>query len=238
MAVKKSARVKGVPKKIESVLIVGLAHGHFIGFDHHLKKYQEVWAINNAGKTYGIKPTRIVAMDDLQRDWDTVIHKDYVKSIVKAGVPVIGARKHRQWPAVVPYPLKEVVRWIGRGPESCRLLDNTVNYALALALKCGAKRIGLHGIWFTAFDNEAILAASREDFTARGYLYVPDWFKYYGHATLCRRRPSEPGGEAFHFWLGYAAANGVKIEFTFPEVPVLNQDRDRYFYGHQEQPKL
>lgn len=66
---------------------------------------------------------------------------------------------------------------------------------------------------------------------------APDWFKYYEPDVLARRGPGEPGVESFHFLFGIARARDVTIHLS-DRTTVLNYDRDRFFYGYQEQPGI
>lgn len=235
MGLKKSMSVTRA-RKNKSVLIVGLAD-QVSPTKELLGSFRHVWAINNAGAHYGFKPDRIIAMDDLARDFKVEKHKKYVRSIVDAGCPVYSARAHKRWPSVRPYPLASVLKHFRMDESGCRLFDNTVNYAFALALAEGYTFIGLYGIWFVRPDSAHALHASEEHFLAEGFRNAPRWFKYYGPATLCWRRPLEPGNEAVHYWLGYARAKGINI-WIQAWSPLMNNDRAPYFYGYQEQPEL
>ena len=113
------------------------------------KYYDQVWAINNAGKAYDFDPDLIIAMDDLQRDWDSGNHDEYVKAIVEAGCKVYSARKHKQWPNVEPYPLKEVLRKLKLDKNWWSVFDNSdINHTkIAAEAETGELEIYEEALW-------------------------------------------------------------------------------------------
>jgi hypothetical protein len=126
-----------------SVAICALA-GTSIPSASVLGDYGELWTINNGHAIYDLKPDMIIAMDDLQRDVDT--HPDYVEAITGAGVPVLSTGPWVRWPSVEAFPLQEVCDFLTPFyPEPWRILDNTCNYAFALALTRGYEQIGVYG---------------------------------------------------------------------------------------------
>ena len=217
------------------IAIVGCLHTTIPRLEE-LSDCDEVWTINNSHDAYGLPTDMIIAMDDLERDEDMT--PKYVKAIVSAGVPVLSTGKKDKWPSVEPFPLQEVHDFLKQYyPEPCRLLDNSCNYALALALARGHTPIKLFAVDWCHPYKEGDLACGTLRWKFKGYGDSPDWFKYYDDFVLSRRMPGEPGIEAFHFLLGMAAVLGTEVEIAGPTA-VLNMDRDRYFYGYQEQPDI
>ena len=202
-----------------------------------LDGYDEVWTINECHQRYGWKPTLIIALDDLERDQE--MHPEYVDCIVNAGVPVLSTEAKEQWPNVEAYPLKEVCDWLREHayPLPEKLLDNTCNYAFALALTREYKKIGLFGFDWCNRDSDVNIECARVRWEHKGYGEAPDWFKYYEDLIVQARRSGEPGIEAFHFLLGMACSHGIEIHLM-DSTTVLNMDRDNFFYGYQEQPNV
>lgn len=201
------------------------------------KGWDAVWAVNNAHAAYEFKPDLIIAMDDLQRDWDSGHHELYVTAIVNAGVPVYSARSHKQWPSVEPYPLKKVLKSLKMSRNEWWLFDNTVNYSIALALALGYQRIGLFGCEFVQPYNHTDLLTENFRWKLKGY-DCPDWFAYHARSTVWSRAPAEPGYESLHWWIGYAQAKGFNIALPKTDSAICNLDRVPHFYGYQEQPDI
>lgn len=198
--------------------------------------FDAVWTINNAHAHWCVQSQRIIAMDDLERDETT--HPDYVKDIVNAGVPVLSTEAKEKWPSVEAYPLQKVCDYLKQYDERpWLLLDNTCNYALALAMAEGWKKITALAVSWCLPYKRVDLACSLVRFRAGGLRNPPDWFKYYHPGLMTARKNLEPGSEAFHFLMGIAAATGIKIELS-SETTVKNMDRDKFFYGYQEQPDV
>ena len=106
-----------------------------------------------------------------------------------------------------------------------------------MALCRGYGRIGLFGYDFCKPFRPNDL---RHRFAALywerdGYKDIPDWFKYYHREVV--RGAVEPGLESLHYLLGLAEGMGVRVRIH-GHSSVLNMDRDKFFYGYQEQPKL
>lgn len=197
--------------------------------------YDEIWTVNNAHDHYNVKTDLIIAMDDLERDEN--VHPEYVNAIVNAGVPVLSTGAKEKWPNVEAYPLQQVCDFLRQyHAEPWLILDNTVNYAFALALT-NAEFIGIYGADWCPRYRPNDLADSLKYFAEDGYHGVPDWFKYYHPLLMVPRRPTEPGIESFHFLFGIATAIGKQIVMS-ETTTTLNKDRDKFFYGYQEQPHV
>ncbi len=222
-----------IPTQIDEVAIVALATWTQPDYEK-LRKDCPIWAINDAPARYKFECDLIVAMDDFDRDVKT--HPKYVDSIVNAGVPVVSTRRFKKWPSVISYPLKKIVKLYEDDFEVCRVLDNTVNYAFLLALSRGAKTIHMFGADWSFQDKWVDLQLAKKYWELTG-VDAPDWFKYYGPDVIIKRRHMEPGGDSFHFLLGYAIGKGVKVNLH-PRTTLLNTDRDKFFYGYQIQPRV
>ena len=220
-----------MPRKVAIVGLSGISMPEYF-FD---KTVDEVWTINNAHDHWGIKSDLIIAMDDFTRDEAT--HPDYVKTIAGAGIPVLSTEAKEKWPDVSPYPIKAVCDFLDKYvAEPCYLLDNTCNYALALALYQGWEEIHIFGVDWCHPYREADLQCSLVRFRDEGYSPT-DWFKYYHPSLTVPRRNTEPGSEAFHFLLGLACALGIPPVLV-NSTTLLNLDREKFFYGYQEQPNV
>ena len=160
-----------------------------------------------------------------------------MKAIVDAGCKVYSARKHKQWPSVEPYPLKEVLRKLKLDKNYWwSVFDNSIVYAVALALSEGYRKIGLYGCEFVNRYDELELQVANYRWKLKGY-DAPEWFGFHDKNIVWSRAPQEPGSESLHFWLGWAHAEGVEIVIPTGST-ILNSDRKPHFYGYQEQPKL
>ena len=191
-----------------------------------------VWGINNCWTQQKIKPTVIIAMDDLQRDWRDG-HRKYVNSIVNVDCQVVTARAYPRWPTTRSYPLSEVILtiWGGDVRLASKVLGNTCSYAIALAIIRNRNPIRLFGFEFVNPDKPWSLYRAKRLVKK----HQPDWFRFYQKPMF--RSVTEPGVEGVLWLLGYAAARGIDV--WIPETStLLNLDRDDFFYGYQEQPRL
>ena len=219
---------------MSSVLIIGLAKWS-LPTEETLKVFDAVWTINNAHSAYDYETDLIIAMDDFGRDYKT--HQKYVENIVYSDKPVLSTKPDKRWPNVEAYPLQKVYDWLlAFHPEPERILDNSCNYAFALALQKEKDPIGIYGFDWVQRYKKIDLDCAMLRWADAGY-DAPGWFKYYEADVLARRRPGEPGVESFHFLFGIARARGITIEIA-ASTTILNQDRDQFFYGYHEQPEI
>lgn len=223
-----------IPTQIDEVAIVGLAGWTQPDSRTDMAAFDHVWAINNAADIYDFDCDLIIALDDFGRDEKT--HPKYVDTIVNAGVPVVSTQKFRKWPNVIPYPLKQVVKQYQDEFDVCLVLDNTVNYAFLLALSRGAKTIHIFGCDWSQRYNWIDLGCAKLRWKCQG-VDAPDWFKYYEPNVIAQRRHSEPGGDSFHFLMGYALGKGVSVKLH-SRTTLLNKDRNKFYYGYQKQPSV
>jgi hypothetical protein len=202
-----------------------------------LSDYDQWWGINETWYGYwkkdGSKPDLIVAMDDLRRDLKT--EPDYVDRITQLGIPIIGPEKIARWPQIEAYPLKEAIEFIGL-PQAWRVFDNSINYAMILAMMKGFQRIAVRGTDFVKPYEAVDLECAMVRWKHRKYANPPDWFKYYEELSVFRRAPTEPGNEATHFLIGWGIAKGYLFDLA-DTTTILNSDREKFYYGFQNQPK-
>ena len=205
--------------------------------NNELDDYETIIGINNTHAVNKfVKPDLIVAMDDLERD--VSVEPEYVKAITEQGCPVLSTRSFEQWPNVQPYPLDEVVNWLedevcqGDLP-ACKFLDNSINYAIALCLARGVKKIGLSGVQLTAPYRERDLSRATSRWKKRGYGHAPWWFRYYDRQVLKNRFAQEAGWEAMHCLIGFGLAKGVWFEWG-SDASIMNSDREDFYYGYND----
>ena len=192
-------------------------------------------SINNSHDHWNFLPDLIVAMDDFARD--EIDHPKYVETIVDAGCPVITTQHREKWPTTEAYPLKEVIAFLGLPPDiACKILSNSVNFALAYIAMYGAKHIHFFGLDFTAPDSPGIVQRQKNFLDTNKW---PDWTIYYMEALI--RSPGEPGLDGLCWLIGFLHANGVKMNFPVSgmiSTTLFDLDRPNFFYGYQEQPDV
>lgn len=103
--------------------------------------YGEVWAINLMGAI--IRADRVILMDDLddlmaRSDWNPRIF-DLLKGL---RVPLVTSRAHPDFPSSEAYPIDKVLA------SGLPYLNNTVAYAVALAIAEGVSDLWLFGCDF------------------------------------------------------------------------------------------
>lgn len=219
-----------------SILICGMANGGCS--PAFASEFTAIWTLNEAHGAANVKTDLIIAMDDLHRDYKA--DSAYVDKLLSAGVPIVTTVAYPKWPSSVAYPLKKIIDRLNL-PDliAVRLFDNSLNYAIALAMCHGAWRIGFHGCSFCPPDRAGEPDCfGEEDWGSGPYARKrPDWFKFHGKMALRARRPREPGIEACHFLLGMAMARDIALSFG-PGTTLLNLDREQYYYGYEEQPEI
>lgn len=143
------------PRRI-AIVAMGASNASYITMaasnGHRAEIADEVWAINAmAGLIYH---DRAFVMDDVK-----YVLADQTKNgrKVAAGVfkwlpahdkPVYTTTAYPEWPALVEYPVADVLQSIGGVPY----LNNTVAYAVAYAIYLGVKEISLFGCDFSYPD--------------------------------------------------------------------------------------
>lgn len=207
------------------------------------KPTDQVWAINSAG-VWLRNCDMLIALDNFRRDtfMDGGKHRQYVKNILTSGIPimtdVVDAELFEELEippaAVEAYPLREVISSIW--PEATSSshcfpwFQNSVNYALALAITRGFKEIRLYGCNFVANDNPFTIAAVAQEHVERPY-----WWVYHMAPINKGRRLGEPGLETTAFLIGICHERRIDLWIANGDS-LMNRDRAMYWYGYEDQP--
>lgn len=110
----------------------------------------EVWAINATAAV--VKHHRAFVMDDVKHTIHKEAHED--KRATALGIlrwlpnhpgPVYTSKAYPEWPALVEYPLRDVLQAVG-GVE---YMNTTVAYAVGMAMYLGVQELSLYGCDFT-----------------------------------------------------------------------------------------
>jgi len=116
----------------------------------HSKEYDEVWGINCMGAI--TKCDRVFMLDPASRFLDTDdagSQTDIMRKwLPKADIPIFTCELDERVPALVEYPLYEVIN-----DAKCAYLNNTVAYAIAYAFYQKVGQINLFGVDFSYTGN-------------------------------------------------------------------------------------
>jgi len=108
----------------------------------------ETWAINALGDVFACD--LVFHMDDvrIQEIRAAAAPASNIAAMLKwlktSPVPVVTSRKHPDYPALVEYPLQDVLNHLGHD-----YFNNTAAYAVAFAIHFGAAKISLFGMDYT-----------------------------------------------------------------------------------------
>lgn len=108
----------------------------------------ETWAINALGDVFACD--LVFHMDDIriQQIRAAAAPASNIAAMVKwlkaSRVPVVTSRKHPDYPALVEFPLEDVLNHLGHD-----YFNNTAAYAVAFAIHIGAEKISLFGMDYT-----------------------------------------------------------------------------------------
>jgi hypothetical protein len=108
----------------------------------------EVWGINAVGGV--IQCDRIFHMDDVRIQEVRAAARpesniaQMLKWMQKSKTPIITSRKHKRYPALVEFPLEEVMNHL-----KYDYFNNTAAYALAYAIYIGATKVSVFGCDYT-----------------------------------------------------------------------------------------
>jgi len=185
-----------------AILGLGPSVAAFLDFTRRLggrsKFCDEVWAINALGDVFACD--RVFHMDDvrIQEIRAAANPEGNIAAMLpwlkRSPVPVVTSRKHPDYPALVEFPLADVVNEV-----PCGYFNSTAAYAVAMAVH----------------ENVAKLTVFGNDFT------YPD------------RHSAEKGRACVEFWLGIAAARGIKI--SLPKLTTLMdalEPQEKRYYGY------
>ena len=116
----------------------------------HSKEYDEIWAINSMCAV--VKPDRVFVMDPVSRFFETdgagPQTKVLQKTLPKLKCPIYSCELDRRVPKLKLYPLKEVIK-----ATNCGYFNNTIAYAIAIALYKEVAGISLYGADFSYTTN-------------------------------------------------------------------------------------
>ena len=142
------------------IAIVGLgaSYADFIAARVNSKKFDEIWGINSIGGI--IHVDRTIMMDPVSRFLDTKnagtqteIAREFLKNNKK---PIYTCELDKRVKHLVKYPLADVVKDTGL----C-YFNNTVPYAIALAIHEKVNKINLYGIDYSYMHNLHMAEAGR-----------------------------------------------------------------------------
>ena len=108
----------------------------------------EVWAINALGDVYACD--LVFHMDDVRIQEIRAAAKPdsniaaMLPWLKKSNVPVVTSRAHQDYPALVEYPLEDVLNHLGHD-----YFNSTAAYAIAFAIHIGAAKISVFGMDFS-----------------------------------------------------------------------------------------
>lgn len=108
----------------------------------------EVWAINALGDVFACD--LVFHMDDvrIQEIRAAAAPASNIAALLpwmkKSQVPIVTSRKHEDYPALVEFPLEDVLNNLGHD-----YFNSTAAYAVAFAIHAGVKKISLFGIDYT-----------------------------------------------------------------------------------------
>jgi hypothetical protein len=158
----------------------------------------EVWAVNYMASV--IRCDKMIALDPLDHpDIDNQFPAGQMKWLRETQFPIISCKKVDGL-NIEEYPLKEVTEVFG----GFKYFNNTVAYAVALAIYKGAEEIAMFGCDYYYVDPD------RPDWTAKAL---------------------ETGRACVEFWLGVAVARGIRVVIA-ASSSLMDQNLGRPLYGY------
>lgn len=158
----------------------------------------EIWAVNYMAAV--IRCDKMIAMDpfdhpDIEREYPAG-HLEWLR---QSQLPIISCKKVPGY-NIEEYPLKELSDAFG----GFKYFNNTVAYAVALAIYRGAEEIAMFGCDYYYVDPQR-----------------PDW----------DAKALETGRACVEFWLGVAVARGVRVVVA-SSSSLMDQNLGRPLYGY------
>lgn len=158
----------------------------------------EVWAVNYMAAV--IRCDKMIAMDpfdhpDIEREYPAG-HLEWLR---QSQLPIISCKKVPGY-NIEEYPLKDLSDAFG----GFKYFNNTVAYAVALAIYHGAEEIAMFGCDYYYVDPQR-----------------PDW----------DAKALETGRACVEFWLGVAVARGIRVVVAASST-LLDQSTGRPLYGY------
>ena len=180
----------------------------------------ELWTINRGA--FWLKGVNLIFSMDSFKVREETFGKTAVQRFASLDTKIITSEYDPDYPRSEPYPLKQVEEALPWGGiEPCKVLNNTVNFAIAYALWRKVTHLRLYGCEFFTRPTKLV-----ED-----EAHQPWWHKWYMEenlAPIC-----EPGVEGAAFLLGVAAAQGVEV--TIPgNSTLLDHDLPSFYYGYRD----
>lgn len=198
----------------------------------------EVWAINVMASN--IRCDRAIIMDDL--DYLKGVFPEPVLNRWKMVPRLITSREHPDYPNSEAYPIKTIAKF------GVPYLNNSVAYAVALAIFEGFSGIRLYGCDFGYADH--LLGPGRQGFARIAKQFVtaikesPDKIEDLErdfHLTMTKVvneiGKTEDGRACTEFWLGVAMSRGIVIEMS-NSTTLMDSHKPRTLYGYATQPQF
>lgn len=160
MSVRKSkaGAVNAVHQVPEKVALVAMGASSAVynalvaSHGHRKSLFNETWVINAMGAC--LQFDRAFVMQDIKhlitKEAETrKVAQGILQWLPECKVPVYTSTAYEEWPALVEYPVQDVLRYLGGPPY----LNNSVAYAIAYAMYIGVKELFIFGADFTYQDN-------------------------------------------------------------------------------------
>jgi len=215
-------------KRKLSVSLVGLGpsmKGHFYDQEYMANEGQrrltdELWTINRGA--FWLKNVNITFSMDSFKIREETFGEVAIRRFADIGHKLYTSEHDPNYPLADIYPLKEIIDdlpWGGIEPN--KVLNNSVNYALAYAIYRKVTHLRLYGCEFAIRPRDI-----QEDEP-----HQPHWHKWYMEENL--PHVCEPGVEGATFLLGVAAAKGVEIYIPATST-LLDHDLPPFYYGYRD----
>lgn len=109
-----------------------------------VKKYDQVWGLNQQATWKGLKLDKLFVMDDLKLRMPFYAGYDLTDWLKTYPGPIITSKAYEEWPTSEAYPIVEICHYFGLPLGTA--MYSTPDYMIALAIYMGAKRIDLFGV--------------------------------------------------------------------------------------------
>lgn len=125
-----------------------LANGETVNNIHRnptlIKKYDQIWGLNQQATWKGITLDKCFVMDDLKLRMPFYAGYDFVDWLKTYKQPIITSKAYEEWPTSEAYPIVEVCHYFGLPMGTA--MYSSPDYMIALAVYMGAERIDLFGV--------------------------------------------------------------------------------------------
>mgnify|MGYP003150257872 FL=1 len=218
-----------MPKKRKlSVSIVALGPSmkrHFVdqeraANDGKSRLTDELWTLNRGA--FWLKGVHLIFSMDSFKVREETFGKTAIERFSHLDTKIFTSEYDADYPRSEPYPLAEVEKALPWGGiEPCKVLNNSLNFALAYALYRKVTHLRLYGCEF----------ATRPSTLVEDEAHQPWWHAWYMKENL--PECVEPGVEGAAFLLGVAAAQGVEVHIP-PTSTLLDHDLPSFYYGYRD----